>query len=523
LFFVFAPTHPMADHPFSAGLTEDESPLLPSQLLIVPKKHSHGHGKKKKGHKHGSASESSCCDMKLISFVLIGGLTLIYVVAELGVAVWWGSLTLLSDGFHNLSDVVSLYIAFWAVQASKRESSDQMSYGWVRSEILGGLTNGCFLLSLCLYVALESIPRFVDPPKFESGWPFIIVAACGLGINTFGTIVFAFTGLSHGHSHSHGGGGHGHSHGHGDKKEKHGHSHGHGDKKKKKDKGKDKHGHSHGHGDKKEKHGHSHGHGDKKDKGKDKHGHSHGGHGHSHSEKKDKNKKKERKFDLNMWGVFIHYAGDMCSSAVVLVMGFIIHYVDEKWTLYIDPASSLLIVALILWTTIPLVRDCSLILLQSTPGEVALGTLREDLLALPGVESVHDLHVWQLTEGTVVCSVHVAIEEGTVWKDLVKKVKKVMHRHSIHSSTIQPEFVPRNHPVKEFCEENCKPGCEENWCCKKAADKHKKNAPEPEDDHLHRRAPTDDEESLYHPPVSEPSFRDPTLYDSQGGERLINL
>jgi Co/Zn/Cd efflux system component len=68
-----------------------------------------------------------------------------------------------------------------------------MSYGWVRSEILGGLTNGCFLLSLCLYVALESIPRFIDPPEFDSGWPFIIVAACGLAINTFGTIIFACT------------------------------------------------------------------------------------------------------------------------------------------------------------------------------------------------------------------------------------------------------------------------------------------------------------------------------------------
>lgn len=78
-------------------------------------------------------------------------------------------------------------------------------------------------------------------------------------------------------------------------------------------------------------------------------------------------KKKERKFDFNMWGVFIHYAGDMLSSAVVLAMGFIIHFVDAKWTLYIDPASSLLIVALILWTTIPLVKDCSMILLQSTP------------------------------------------------------------------------------------------------------------------------------------------------------------
>jgi Co/Zn/Cd efflux system component len=181
------------------------------------------------------------------------------------------------------------------------------------------------------------------------------------------------TGLSHGHSHSHGGG-HGHAHGGGDKKkEKHGHSHGHGDKKKK-----EKHGHSHGHGDKKkEKHGHSHGHGDKKKK--DKHGHAHaevraclrsdrcGARTHPPSIL-NVQKKRELKFDLNMWGVFIHYAGDMLSSAVVLVMGFIIHYVDGRWVLYIDPASSLLIVALILWTTYPLVRDCSMILLQSTPG-----------------------------------------------------------------------------------------------------------------------------------------------------------
>lgn len=40
-----------------------------------------------------------------------------------------------------------------------------MSYGWVRSEILGGLTNGCFLLSLCLYVALEAIPKFIQPER----------------------------------------------------------------------------------------------------------------------------------------------------------------------------------------------------------------------------------------------------------------------------------------------------------------------------------------------------------------------
>ena len=51
---------------------------------------------------------------KALAFVFVGGLTLIYCVAELIAALYLGSLTLLSDGFHNLSDVVSLYIAFWA-------------------------------------------------------------------------------------------------------------------------------------------------------------------------------------------------------------------------------------------------------------------------------------------------------------------------------------------------------------------------------------------------------------------------
>jgi zinc transporter 1 len=52
-----------------------------------------------------------------------------------------------------------------SIKAQKREQSQEMSYGWARTEILGGLTNGCFLLSLCLYVALECIPKFIDPKR----------------------------------------------------------------------------------------------------------------------------------------------------------------------------------------------------------------------------------------------------------------------------------------------------------------------------------------------------------------------
>jgi len=153
-------------------------------------------------------------------------LTFLFVVLELGAGVHLRSLVLLSDGFHNLSDVISLYIAYWAQQAQKRDLSDDMSYGWVRSEILGGLTNGCFLLAICLYVILESIPKFIQPQAIEAGYIFIIVASIGLAVNTIGTIIFCITGQ--GHNHSHGGGGHSHEGG------GHSHEHLHKEKKKKK-------------------------------------------------------------------------------------------------------------------------------------------------------------------------------------------------------------------------------------------------------------------------------------------------
>ncbi|KAL6076617.1 Zinc transporter 1 [Balamuthia mandrillaris] len=360
-------------------------------------------------------------DLKLLSFVVIGLLTLIYTLGELGAAIYLHSLALLSDGFHNLSDVVSLYIAFWATRAAKRQSSDAMSYGWVRSEILGGLTNGCFLLSLCLYIVLEAIPRFVWPPEIEAGYPFIGIAAAGLVVNTIGTAVFAVSGLSHGHSH----GGHGHSHG------EQGHSH----KKRKKE-------HHRHHGEAAE----STATGD--------------------SDEVDFARQvRKRRKDWNMWAVFIHYLGDMISSFIVLLTGILLHFVSGKWTLYIDPVSSLLIVGIIIYTTVPLVKQCSLILLQSTPSDVRLSKLRQDLQAVTGVESVHDLHVWQLVDGMFIGSVHLHMEEGIPFTPTMNRIKEIFHDYGIHSTTIQPEFVPKNHPIKQFCETNCVRECTEDWCC----------------------------------------------------------
>jgi len=142
--------------------------------------------------------------------------------------------------------------------------------------------------------------------------------------------------------------------------------------------------------------------------------------------------------------------------------------------MYIDPASSLLVVGIILWTTIPLVKRCSMILLQRTPGDIDVEHIKTTIMNIVGVVNVHDFHVWQLIDGMTITSVHIAVEEGADFTNIVKEVRKLLHDYGIHSSSIQPEFVPRTTKPSDYCEENCVTECEEDWCCKKSADKKKK-------------------------------------------------
>lgn len=281
------------------------------------------------------------------------------------------------------------------------------------------------------------------------------IAGVGLIINIIGTIVFAIVGVSHGHSHSHG-------HGHGPNKlndsaeallvperehedeHEEAHEHSHEQKKEKKNKN-----HSHKH-DKEHKHKHKNGH----------------GHEHSH-------KKKLSEMDLNTWAVFIHFLGDAISSLFVLATGLLLHFFQTNWTKYLDPAASMLIVVLITVTTIPLVKRCSMILLQSVPSHIDLDSVRDRIGSVDGVIAVHDLHVWQLVDGMVIASVHLLLEEGYDVGTAVYQVKQIFHAFGIHSSAIQPEFIKISMKKEDFCRQNCVEECEADWCCKDTAEKTK--------------------------------------------------
>lgn len=126
--------------------------------------------------------------------------------------------------------------------------------------------------------------------------------------------------------------------------------------------------------------------------------HLHGGHTHS--------------ADLNMKAAFIHVLGDLIQSVGVLVAAALI-WLRPEWSIA-DPLCTFLFSALVLGSTLYLLRDIFLVLMQSAPSNLDLDVMREALLKVDGVESITDLHVWCLVPGKPVLTAHIKGKPGAV-------------------------------------------------------------------------------------------------------------
>ncbi len=115
--------------------------------------------------------------------------------------------------------------------------------------------------------------------------------------------------------------------------------------------------------------------------------------------------------EVNIRSVFIHMLGDTLSTAAVIIGGFGILYTHLNW---IDPLLSLIIAALILWSSIGIVRETLNILLEGTPRGVELAEVRTAMEEIDGVVDVHDLHVWSLGPKTLALASHVTVVEMPV-------------------------------------------------------------------------------------------------------------
>jgi cobalt-zinc-cadmium efflux system protein len=153
--------------------------------------------------------------------------------------------------------------------------------------------------------------------------------------------------------------------------------------------------------------------------------------------------------DLNMRSAFLHMLGDALSTAAVIVGGAVIYFTGSKW---VDPALSLAIAALILWSSIAIVRETLNILLEGTPRGLSLSDIRAKMQEVEGVEDVHDLHVWSLGAQTHALSSHVTIadippsESARILDEINGVLLRSFH---IHHTTIQFEHV--GCPVEHGC------------------------------------------------------------------------
>jgi cobalt-zinc-cadmium efflux system protein len=282
------------------------------------------------GHSHTAAGKNK----RRLGIVL--ALTTTYLIAEIVGAWLTGSLALLADAGHMLTDVAGIAFALFAIRFAERPATPERTYGFYRMEILAALANALVLIGISLYILYEAYERFLNPPEIQSG-VMLAVASVGLVVNIVG--IYLLRGAS--------------------------------------------------------------------------------------------------QESLNMKGAYFEVMSDMLTSIGVIVAGLIM------WTTgwyYADPLISAGIGLFILPRTWMLLRDAVSVLLEGTPADVNLATLREGIKRVAGVVDVHDLHVWSLTSGVNAMSVHAVIDDHALHDEVLMAVQKqVTSEFKIKHATVQVE------------------------------------------------------------------------------------
>jgi cobalt-zinc-cadmium efflux system protein len=152
---------------------------------------------------------------------------------------------------------------------------------------------------------------------------------------------------------------------------------------------------------------------------------------------------KGRKDDLNIRGVYLHMAADAAISTAVVITGISMVFTSWFW---LDPAVSLLIVAVVIAATWELLRDSVRLALDAVPPHIEVAAVDAYLREQPGVIDIHDLHIWGLSTTESALTVHLVMPAGYPGDTFMENMRKTLDtRFSIHHSTIQIEQGTANH------------------------------------------------------------------------------
>jgi cobalt-zinc-cadmium efflux system protein len=261
-------------------------------------------------------------------------LTLGFAAVEAVTGFWSGSLALLGDAGHMVTDSASLALAAFAAWLSKRPPTKRHTYGYGRVETLAALANVVFMVAVVVGISVMAVRRFLEP-GVVNGEAVALVAAIGLVLN----IGVAWL-LMHGEQ------------------------------------------------------------------------------------------------TMNTRGALLHVLGDLLGSVAALVSGAVI-----MWTgwMTVDPLLSLLICALMLVSSLRLLREVLQALMEGVPVNLSTEQVGRQLAGVPGVASVHDLHIWTLSSNRIALSAHLVVESLAHWPAVLAASRQVLSEQGIRHVTLQPE------------------------------------------------------------------------------------
>jgi len=265
------------------------------------------------------------------------GLILSLMVSEILFGIFSGSLALLADAGHMLTDAAALVLALAAASFAVRPARGRWTFGFRRLEILAAHVNGITLLVVGVVIVYTAVRRLVEPTEVRGG-VVLVVALAGIVVNLVASL------LLHGPS----------------------------------------------------------------------------------------------RHSLNTRGAFLHVLTDLAAFAGTAVAGAVV--LTTGWD-RADPVASLVVAALIFWSSLSLLRESTAILLEVAPEEPR--DVEEAILAVPHVAGVHDLHVWTVGSGFPSISAHVLVEQGADCHAIRLELATLLReRFELGHSTLQVEHAP---------------------------------------------------------------------------------
>ncbi|XP_052249780.1 zinc transporter 2-like [Dreissena polymorpha] len=326
-------------------------------------------------------------------------LSLCFMIAEVLGGILAHSLAIVSDAAHLLTDLASFLISLLAVYLSSRRATKKLSFGWYRAEILGALMSILFLWVVTGVLCYMAVERVIDRTFEVNATIMLITAACGVAFN----LLMGIT-LHGGHGHSHGG---------------------------------------HHHSNHKNRYSGSDTDIEKvrltSEESIQESSSSYGALSNaSGSDYKLEVLGTDHKTNINVKAAFIHVIGDLIQSIGVLIAAFIIYFKPE-WKLA-DPICTFVFSVIVLVTTVTIMRDILVVLMEGTPRSVNFKAIQQSLKGMAEVKEIHDLRIWSLSMDKVALSVHIAVARSSdIFAILQKASLMIRDQFGITNTTIQVE------------------------------------------------------------------------------------